>query len=251
MISLPLVRRRLADSGGPRSWTTEVSSGQIDGSSAAIVLCDVWDRHWSSGATRRVEALVPRLDQLCRRLRGAGVLVVHAPSDTMDYYRDAPARRRIAHCAISAAPMHPDLPPLPFDVNGGGSDTEDTVPADSRVWSRQHSGIAIDQTRDVITDLGGELATYLRQDARQTIFMAGVHANLCILRRSFGLPALIGYGFSPVLVSDLTDAMYDPAYPPYVDHDAGTELVIGYIQAFVAPTTRSDQMMILRDTPSG
>lgn len=31
--------------------------------------------------------------------------------------------------------------------------------------------------------------------------------------------------------SDLTDAMYDPADPPYVDHADGTQLVISYIAA--------------------
>jgi hypothetical protein len=91
-------------------------------------------------------------------------------------------------------------------------------PHPEAIWRRVR---AIDAHRDVITDDGRELAAYLAADSRDTVLMTGVHANLCILRRSFGLVALVGYGLSPVLVADLTDAIYDPADPPYVDHDAG------------------------------
>ena len=41
-------------------------------------------------------------------------------------------------------------------------------------------------------------------------------------------------------VRDLTDAMYNPARSPYVDHDEGTQLVIGYIEKFWCPTVTSD-----------
>jgi hypothetical protein len=129
---------------------------------------------------------------------------------------------------------------LPVSCEAGGSDTEDEYSADTAVWSRQHSAILIDETSDVVSDDGEEIASYLLAHRRQLVLMTGVHTNLCILDRSFGLVALAGYGFSPVLVSDLTDAMYDPATAPYVDHAAGTEMVIGYIEAFVAPSTRSD-----------
>jgi hypothetical protein len=133
---------------------------------------------------------------------------------------------------------------MPFLPSNGGSDTDGPLAADTPVWSRQHAAITIDEDRDVITDDGGELAAYLRSVGRDTVLMTGVHANMCILRWSFGLVALAGYGFSPVLVADLTDAMYDPADPPYVDHDTGNHLVIGYIQAFVAPTTHSKEVVI-------
>ena len=35
-----------------------------------------------------------------------------------------------------------------------------------------------------------------------------------------------------ILVRDLTDAMYNPEDPPHVSHDAGTQLVIEYIEKF-------------------
>ena len=97
----------------------------------------------------------------------------------------------------------------------------------------------------MITDDGSELAAYLHEQGRSFVLATGVHTNLCVLRRSFGLVVLVGYGFTPVLVRDSTDAMYDPADPPYVDHEAGTDLVVRYIEAFVAPSTGSDRIVVL------
>jgi nicotinamidase-related amidase len=244
-VSLRLTRRTLtAGDQGARTWQTGQAGLDLPASRMAVIVCDMWDRHWSGGASLRAGRLAPRVDRFCGRLRNAGVLVVHAPSDTIGAYRDSPARQRIAGCGPAPAPRPVTTPPMPFVPSSGGSDTDDPLAPDTPVWSRQHPAIAIDEQRDVITDDGAELAAYLRADGRDTVLMTGVHTNGCILRRSFGLVALAGYGFSPVLVADLTDAMYDPAEPPYVDHDAGTQLVIGYIQAFVAPTAHSEDLAI-------
>jgi len=44
------------------------------------------------------------------------------------------------------------------------------------------------------------------------------------------------------LSRDLTDAMYNPLKPPYVSHDAGTQLIIGYIEKFWCPTITGDDL---------
>jgi nicotinamidase-related amidase len=244
-VSLGLIRRTLSTRhDGTRAWQVEQTSLDLPASRLAVVVCDVWDRHWSAGATLRAARMAPRIDRFCVRLRRAGALVIHAPSDTMETYRGSPARQRIAGCSPVTPPEPVTLPPMPFEPARGGSDTDDPLAPGTPVWSRQHPAIAVDEHRDVITDNGAELAAYLRARGRDTVLMTGVHANMCILRRSFGLVALAGYGFTPVLVADLTDAMYDPAEPPYVNHDAGNQLVIGYIRAFVAPTTHSKDVVI-------
>lgn len=45
------------------------------------------------------------------------------------------------------------------------------------------------------------------------------------------------------LVRDLTDAMYNPKDSPYVSHDEGTQLVIGYIEKFWCPTIMSSDLI--------
>lgn len=214
----------------------------LESSKVAVVVCDMWDRHWSAGASRRVEQLAPKIDGFCTRLRETGALIVHAPSDTMPAYETHPARRRVATSTPLPLPPAGELPRLPVDASDGGSDTEDSSARDTRVWSRQHPAVTIDPDCDIITDDGGELAGYLRETGRDSVLMTGVHTNMCVLNRTFGLVSLTAMGFRAALVADLTDAMYNPARPPYVDHDAGTALVIRYIEAFVCPSTTSGEV---------
>lgn len=245
LVALRVARRKLVRSSlGPRVWQTEREDLTIPASRLAVIVCDMWDRHWSTGASVRVDQLAPEIDRFCGRLRDAGALIVHAPSDTIEAYRDSPARLRIAGYGPAPEPRPVATPPMPMEPGNGGSDTDESLAPGTRVWSRQHQAIEIKTDVDVITDDGRQLVAYLRAQNRDTVLMTGVHVNMCILRRSFGLVALVGHGLSPVLVADLTDAMYDPADPPYVDHEVGTQLVIRYIEAFVAPTTRSGEVVI-------
>jgi hypothetical protein len=71
----------------------------------------------------------------------------------------------------------------------------------------------------------------------------GVHANMCILNRSFAIKRMTEWGLRCVLVRDLTDAMYNPARKPFVSHAAGTELVIEHIEKYWCPSTRSADLL--------
>src|SRR5689334_13382174 len=59
----------------------------------AIIVCDMWDKHWCSGATGRVGGLVRKMDPFLEAARKAGIQIIHAPSETMDFYRDMPQRK--------------------------------------------------------------------------------------------------------------------------------------------------------------
>jgi hypothetical protein len=67
----------------------------------------------------------------------------------------------------------------------------------------------------------------------------GVHTNMCVLGRPFGLRNMARYGKNVVLVRDLTDTMYNPKSWPYVDHFTGTDLIIEHIEKYVCPTITS------------
>ncbi|SDS05324.1 hypothetical protein [Actinopolymorpha singaporensis] len=227
---LPLTLRRRDEDGEPVT-----STRQVPASRTALVLCDVWDRHWSRGAAERVDLLAPVIDQVARHLRSTGVLIVHAPSETLDSYRGHPARRRILDVPRVEPPSNPAVPepPLPIDDSDGGSDTGET--SWSAVWTRQHAAVAIEDG-DAISDDGAEIYSLLSLEKRDLVLVAGVHTNMCVLRRSFGLRNLVRWGLSPVLLRDLTDAMYNPAMPPYVSHQRGTELVVEHIERYLCPT---------------
>ena len=70
----------------------------------------------------------------------------------------------------------------------------------------------------------------------------GVHTNMSVLGRSFGIRQMVRWGLSVALVRDLTDTMYNPAMPPYVSHDEGTRLVVEYIEKFWCPTILSSDL---------
>jgi nicotinamidase-related amidase len=203
----------------------------------------VWDRHWCRGAEERLALLLPRMNEVVGALRARGVLVVHAPSETMAFYDGTTARRRVLDAP--KVPPPPDLehdePPLPVDAARGGCDTGDGAP--QRAWSRQHPAIAVDQDRDAISDNGRDLYCLYRQRGIDRLLIMGVHTNMCILNRTFAIKQVVRWGVRVALVRDLTDAMYDPSRPPYVSHEDGTRLVVEYIEKFWCPTVSSQQLL--------
>ncbi|MDF1515845.1 MAG: hypothetical protein P1S60_18705, partial [Anaerolineae bacterium] len=105
----------IADAHGYRVWQTETSVKQVEATQIALVLCDVWDHHWCRGAVERLNGMLPRMNAVVQSARKRGVLVVHAPSDTMDYYQGTPGRSRATAAPHAPAPVEASLtdPPLP------------------------------------------------------------------------------------------------------------------------------------------
>ena len=208
----------------------------------ALVICDMWDKHWCRGATERCEVLARNMAPLVERARARGIQIIHAPSDTMEFYKDYPQRRRILELPRAEAPPGLGLsdPPLPIDDSDGGCDT----PGDSvyKAWTRQNAAIPIADD-DVISDSGGEIYSLLRQQGIKNLLVMGVHTNMCILNRSFAIKQMTNWGIACVLVRDLTDTMYDPHDRPYVPHEQGTALVVEYIEKYWCPSTRSQDLL--------
>jgi hypothetical protein len=219
----------------------------VPGREVAVVLCDVWDDHHSRGAVERLEGMLPRMNEVARAVRAAGGIVVHAPSDVISFYEGHAARRRVLECAKVEAPgdlEHAD-PVLPVDASDGGSDTNEVIDRKNFVypWTRQHAGIEIDEGRDFISADGREHYSVFASRGVKLVLMMGVHTNMCILHRSFGIKQLVRWGMEVVLVRDLTDAMYNPARAPYVSHEEGTGLVVGFIEKFWCGTVGSGEVV--------
>jgi nicotinamidase-related amidase len=233
----------LEDAGGHLGWREETVRRTIPAAQIAIIVCDMWDAHWSRGASERVEAMASRMNRVLKAARAKGIRIIHAPSETVNVYADTPARRRVRAAPHISPPTEGErsAPPLPIDDSDGGSDTGETTT--HKAWSRQHPAIEIDHAVDGISDNGQEIYNYVQQHGIRQVLIMGVHTNMCILNRSFGIKQLVKWGVNVALVRDLTDAMYNPARAPYVDHDTGTQLVIGYIEKFWCPTVTSDAIL--------
>ncbi|MCU0705108.1 MAG: isochorismatase family protein [Fimbriiglobus sp.] len=215
----------------------------IDPKTTAVVICDMWDDHWCKAASARCDALAKKAAPVVEGLRKAGATIIHCPSDTMDFYKDSQARRRAKETPKANPPKSNDLPspPLPIDDSDGGCD-DIPQPNSRKAWSRQHTAIAVDENADFVTDSGTEVFNILTARGLKTVLVMGVHTNMCVLNRSFAIKQMRRWGVDCLLVRDLTDSMYNPKKSPFVTHDEGTQLVIGYIERHWCPSVTSDQL---------
>src|ERR1035438_6464757 len=116
------LRSRVEVFKGSGEWR-EVSLRQsLPAEKTAVLICDMWDKHWCGGATERVNALVTKMAPFLESARKRGIQIIHAPSETMEFYQDAPQRKRILALAQIAPPLPLNLPdpPLPIDDTRGG-----------------------------------------------------------------------------------------------------------------------------------
>ena len=195
--------------------------------------------------------MAPRMNEVVAAARSLGVHIVHAPSAVIAHYEGTAFRQRI----LAAPVVEPPVPintwcnlepkrevKLPIDDSDGGCDTGEC--AQGRPWTRQHPAIEIAES-DAISDDGQEVYSVLHDRGIKTLLFTGVHTNMCVLNRSFGIKQMTRWGVECVLVRDLTDTMYNPKRAPYVSHDEGTELVIEHIEQHWCPTVTSTELMPL------
>lgn len=243
---LPFRRQSLGHTDqGYRTWQTQTAEAHWPASATALLLCDVWNRHTCPAAETRLEQLVLRMAEVVTALRARGVQIVHAPSDTMAFYAGSAARERVLAAPKIEPPeelSHED-PPLPVDSTGGGCDADREEPHPPWPWTREHPGITIDETVDVVSDNGRDLYAYYQQRGIRQVLIMGVHTNMCVLNRTFAIKRLVCWGVDVALIRDLTDAMYDPARPPYVSHEEGVRLIVEYIEKFWCPTVTSTEVL--------
>ncbi len=242
------LRRQHLDEATPRVWHRTTSRVVWDGRKTAIVVCDMWNQHWCRGATRRVAQMAPRMNEVLHAARRQGILVIHCPSSCLDAYEGSPQRQ----LARQAPPVETQvalqnwchLDPqhearLPIDDSDGGCDCQPQCPSGSP-WTRQIETLEI-VPGDAITD-SGEAYYLMRQRGIENVLVMGVHTNMCVLGRPFSIRQLVYQGMNVALVRDLTDTMYNPRMPPFVNHFTGTDRVVDHIEKHWCPTLTSDQI---------
>ncbi len=233
---------------------------------SAIIVCDMWDLHHCKNAVTREGEMAPRMNEVLEKARGEGVLIIHSPSGCMKPYEGTPARAR-----AKAAPTAERLPEkiaewcrqipaeeqavYPIDQADGGEDDDAAEHAawakelaarglnPRAPWTKQIDVLRIDQEKDAISDSGIEIWNLLEARGIQNVILMGVHVNMCVAGRPFGLRQLAKNGRHVALMRDMTDSMYNPQRWPFVSHQRGTELFIAHIERRICPTITSDQLI--------
>ena len=211
----------------------------------AIVICDMWNNHYCRNAARRVAEMAPRMNQVIKQARKQGVLIIHSPSGCMDQYENMPQRK----LAQQAPKFETKVPlqgwcyqndkheaALPVTI-GQPCDDDGLIRPRVRFFQRQIRTLEIAEG-DAITD-SAQAFYLMKQRGIKNIIIMGVHTNMCVLGRPFGIRQMVYQGQNVVLMRDMTDTMYNPRDEPFVNHFTGNDLVFEHIERYWCPTITS------------
>ena len=248
------LRSRMASRQNTNVFTVVEQQAAWDTKKTALIICDMWDDHWCKSAARRVAEMAGPLNDVVKLARARGVLIIHAPSSVTKFYDGTPQRR-----LAQAAPFVPNKvplstnerwgttwcwpdparePDLPIDDSDMGCSCPGTKCVIREAWTRQMATIEM-VPGDALTDNGQETWNLLQQRGIENVILAGVHLNMCVLGRPFGIRQMIHVGKNVVLLRDLTDTMYNPEKRPMVNHFEGNDLVVAHVEKFWCPSFTS------------
>ena len=243
------LRQRVEVAAETKRWHTITTPTEWLPEKTAVVICDMWDKHWCPNATSRVAEMAPRMNEVVKVARARGALIIHCPSDTMDFYKGTP-QRKLAQSAPAVETRRPlerwcridpaKEPPLPIDDTDGGCDCDEPV-KNYRAWSRQIAAIEIHEA-DAITD-SDEAYRLMRSRGIENVIVMGVHTNMCVLGRPFSIRQMVYQGMNVALMRDMTDTMYNPTMKPYVSHFTGNDLIVDHIEKYWCPTITSTDFL--------
>ena len=249
------------------SWQRQQRDVTWEASKTAVIVCDMWDAHHCLNATKRGGEMAPRMNEVLKKARASGSTIIHAPSSCMEFYKDHPARSRALETPPAASVPNgierwlnwidadEEEAGYPIDASDGG---EDDDPAAHEAWAKELEGrgrnprapwirqtetLEIDPQADYITDDGVQNWNILQHRQIENVILVGVHTNMCVLGRPFGLRQMARSGKNVVLMRDMTDTMYNPEMPPRVSHFRGTDLIVDHVEKFVCATITSDQLI--------
>jgi type 1 glutamine amidotransferase/nicotinamidase-related amidase len=241
-------RKQVETEEGSGKYHSLTTPGNWAPAKTAIVICDMWEDHYCRNSARRVGEMAPRMNEVVASARADGALIIHCPSGGMDFYKDTP-QRKLAQDAPEVKTkipleswcyLKPDAEaPMPVGTQQPCDDAKlrEVIPM-SRLQIKTleiHEGDAITESAE---------AFYLmKQRGIENVVLMGVHTNMCVLGRPFGIRQMIRQGMNVVLMRDLTDTMYNPAEEPFVNHFTGNDLVVEHIERHWCPTITSGDIL--------
>jgi nicotinamidase-related amidase/type 1 glutamine amidotransferase len=259
------LRSRIESSNLPGRIAIEERPASWNAKETAIIVCDMWDLHHCLNAVRRGEEMAPTMDRVLKTARTKGSVIIHAPSSCTDAYKEHPARAHaIATTRSKSIPKDigtwcykipaEEKGKYPIDQSDGG---EDDDLAEHKEWAaklasmgrnpkapwKSQTKLLTIENADYISDNGEEIWSILKDRKIKNVVLLGVHLNMCVLGRPFGLRQLAKNGVNVVLMRDMTDTMYNPKAAPYVSHFTGTDLMVEHVEKYVCPSITSDQIL--------
>jgi len=179
-------------------------------SQTALVLLDVWQRHYIKETEDRAENIInEKYVPLLAKVREQGMLVIHAPSP------QAAMKHPNWVKLVSTSEINPpndSWPPAEFRSLSGPYKAF-RRPAEPRESERQalpeltfHPKVT-PQGKEAVVATGEELHRYCKQKGILFLLYAGFNTNACIISRDYGATQMSNRGYSVSLIRDCTTGM--------------------------------------------
>jgi len=196
---------------------------------AALVLVDVWQRHYIKDTEARGEEIINNnLVPLLTACRKAGMNVIHCPSPPV-------ARLHPNHINLSDKPESSrkrDGWPPPEFINRSGPYRVYGRPVEPREKERQdlppltfHPKVQ-PMGKEPVAGTGEELHQYCRQHGILFLFFAGFNTNACIISRDYGTMQMNNRGYAVVIIRDCTTGMESKESQPTLAQTKGAILML-------------------------
>lgn len=198
-------------------------------SATALVLVDVWQRHYIKDTEARAEAIITNnLLPLMTACRNVGMSVIHAPSPPVA--RQHPNWVKLVSEA-EMAPRHDDWPPASFrDLSGPylpyrrpkeprEAEKQNLPPLDFHPKARPVA-------KEPVVATGEELHRYCKKQGILFLLFTGFNTNACILSRDYGTMQMSNRGYEVILVRDCTTGMESKETQPTLSQTTGAILLL-------------------------
>ena len=198
-------------------------------SQSALVLLDVWQRHYLKDTEARAEKIINnKLVPLISKCRAAGMNIIHAPSPEVAVQH--PNWVKLFNKQKEA--VAPDEWPPKHFRNLTGEFEQYSRPHEPREKERQglppltfHPKVKPIAGEPVV-GWGEELHRYCKKEGILFLFFAGFNTNACILSRDYGTIQMSNRGYQVALVRDCTTGMESAETQPTLSQTRGAVLLL-------------------------
>lgn len=198
-------------------------------SQTAVVLVDVWQRHYLKDTEERTEAVIQeKLIPLIAQCRKSGMKIIHAPSSSVARQHNNWVKL-VSKEEMTVKKDH--WPPQDFR-NLTGPYQVYQRPFEPREEERQnlpalsfHPDVKPMGDEPVVAS-GEELHRYCKNEGILFLFFAGFNTNACILSRDYGTIQMSNRGYQVILIRDCTTGMESAETQPTLAQTQGAVLLL-------------------------
>ncbi len=216
---------------------------KIPMANAAVVLVDVWQRHYIKEPEERAEKIInSKLLPLLASCRKKGLRIIHAPSPEVAVLHPNWVRLQPEE---EFYPKTDEWPPADFR-NSKGQYKSFAMPFEPREEERNNLPAltfhpkVLPVGNEPVVATGEELHRYCKKNKIMFLLFAGFNTNACILVRDYGTLKMRDRGYSVILIRDCTTGMESKDSQPTL---AQTNGAILFLEMFGSFTVSSDEII--------